>query len=247
MNKKYVNELVLILILVNFVAFLRIAAGVLGHISPGKTILLCLLVLSVMLISYLLQFFWWTGEEKEIYIVEKNNRSYLLTWFCVLIIYTFSFLFFHSDKRIIALEDILLAIIYIIFRTIFLYKNERNFVENEMLIRKYSQNTTFLLFVYGVLISVFVWGFSRTTILFLLFMIITVLSYSTIMGVHMKMCIGRLQSKEFYAYIFELVLGICGVFIAKAYELNLLCFCMFILIIFIFSIGIAKYECKTEN
>lgn len=247
MNKKYVNEFVLILILVNFVVFLSVVAGVLEHTSPGMTILLGLLVISVMLISYLLQFFLWTGEDKSVYIIEKNNRSYLLTWLCMLIIYTFLFLFFHSNKRIIALESILLAIIYIIFRTIFLNKNERNFLENETLIREYSQNTTFLLFAYGVLINVFIWGFSRNTIWFWLFIVITVLSYSMIMGIHMQMYKGRLHSKEFYVYIFELALGICGVYIARIAELNLLCFCIFIITIFLFCIGVAKYDGKTKN
>lgn len=247
MKKKCVTEFVLILILANFVVFLSVVAGVLEHISPGKTILLGLLVIFVMLISYLLQFFWWTGEDKTVYIIEKNNRSYLLTWFCVLIIYTLSFLFFHSNKRIIAHESILLAIIYIIFRTIFLNKNERNFLENETLIKEYSQNTTFLLFAYAVLINVFIGAFSRHTILFLLFIILTILSYSTIMGIHIQMYKGRLHCKEFYVYIFELVLGICGVYIARIAELNLLCFGIFIITFFIFCIGVAKFDSKTKN
>lgn len=99
-----------------------------------------------------------------------------------------------------------------------------------------------VLFSYGMLINIFVWKFSIVSTYFLLFCITSIISCAIIMGIHMYLSKGRWYSIEFIAYVFELVLGIYGVYMAKKAMCNWMCILIFIVVLFIFLIGNSNCE-----
>lgn len=238
MKKKCINELVLILVLGNFISFLYVAYRGMEHFARESIVFLVILEVLAMLISYLVQFFLWTGEDKTEYVLEKNNRSYLLTWLCIVVVYAYC----SINGKYSRLNTIILLAIYLFFRINFYKKNERDFYENEKMVSKYSQTITFLLFSYGMLINIFVWKFSIVSTYFLLFCITSIISCAIIMGIHMHLSKGRWYSIEFIAYVFELVLGIYGVYMAKKAMCNWMCILIFIVVLFIFLIGNSNCE-----
>ena len=238
MKKKCINELVLVLVLGNFISFLYVAHRGMDHFTRESIVFLVILEVLAMLISYLVQFFLWTGEDKTEYVLEKNNRSYLLTWLCIVVVYVYC----SINGKYARLNTIILLVVYLFFRIIFYRKNERDFYGNEKMVSKYSQTITFLLFSYGMLINIFVWKFSIVSTYFLLFCITSIISCAIIMGIHMHLSKGRWYSIEFIAYVFELVLGIYGVYMAKKAMCNWMCILIFIVVLFIFLIGSSNCE-----
>ncbi len=62
MKKKCINELVLVLVLGNFISFLYVAHRGMEHFTRESIVFLVILEVLAMLISYLVQFF--CGQEK---------------------------------------------------------------------------------------------------------------------------------------------------------------------------------------
>lgn len=118
MKKKCINELVLILVLGNFISFLYVAHRGMEHFTRESIVFLVILDVLALLISYLVQFFLWTGEDKTEYVLEKNNRSYLLTWLCIVVVYVYC----SINGKYARLNTIILLVVYLFFRIFFASK-----------------------------------------------------------------------------------------------------------------------------
>lgn len=246
MNRKYLSEFVLLLILINYILFLKVGFSVWSELTIVMRIILGVVDIYIMIVSYLLNFFFWTGEDKTVYVVEKNNRSYLCTWFVILSCYTIISMVWYSNRKVITTGTLLLLIGYIFFRVFFMFKDEINFLENKKLIEEYSQNIIFLLFSYGLGTSVFTF-FSVDTPLFLFFIIFNTLSYLTICSIYIKVYRGRLKSCVGYIYFLELIVGVVGIYILKINNLISCCIILLILTVLIFVLGICRYTCEVNS
>ncbi len=125
MKKKCINELVLMLVLGNFISFLYVAHRGMEHFTRESIVFLVILDVLAMLISYLVQFFLWTGEDKTEYVLEKNNRSYLLTWLCIVVVYVYC----SINGKYARLNTIILLVVYLFFRIFFIEKMKEIFMK----------------------------------------------------------------------------------------------------------------------
>ena len=70
------------------------------------------------------------------------------------------------------------------------------------------------------------------------------MEYYTILSIKGRYAVWVFYSIEFIAYVFELVLGIYGVYMAKKAMCNWMCILIFIVVLFIFLIG--SFNCEKK-